>query len=65
LADDDPDERAWIEQARVVFPPVVSAGLRRGEILGLRWRDVSLADPAGATLRVRGTWVRSQRDTPK
>jgi integrase len=43
----------------------VSAGLRRGEILGLRWRDVSLADPAGATLRVRETWVRNQRDTPK
>jgi site-specific recombinase XerD len=65
LADEDPDERVWIEQARVVFLTVVSAGLRRGEILGLRWRDVSLADPAGATLRVRETWVRDQADTPK
>jgi integrase len=35
LADEDPDERALIEQARVVFLTVVSAGLRRGEILGL------------------------------
>jgi hypothetical protein len=46
-------------------PNPVSAGLRRGEILGLRWRDVSLADPAGAALRVRETWVRDQTDTPK
>jgi integrase len=58
-------ERTWREQARVVFLTVVSAGLRRGEILGLRWRDVALADPAGATLRVRETWVRGATDTPK
>jgi integrase len=45
------EERAWREQARIVFLTVVSAGLRRGEILGLRWRDVSLADPTGATAR--------------
>jgi integrase len=61
----DDEERLWREQARVVFLTVVSAGLRRGEILGLRWRDVSLADPAGATLRVRETWVRGGADTPK
>jgi integrase len=65
LADEDPDQRVWIEQARVIFLTVLSVGLRRGEILGLRWRDISLADPAGATVRVRETWVRSQRDTPK
>jgi site-specific recombinase XerD len=59
------EERAWREQARVVFLIVVSRGLRRGEVLGLRWRDVSLADPAGATLRVRETWVRGAPDTPK
>jgi integrase len=59
------NERAWIEQARVVFLTVVGAGLRRGEILGLRWKDVALADPNGATLRVRETWVRSAIDTPK
>jgi integrase len=47
----DDDER-WLEQARVVFLTVVGAGLRRGEILGLRWRDVDLADPSGAILRV-------------
>lgn len=64
-AESDAEERAWREQARVVFLTIVSAGLRRGEILGLRWRDVSLADPAGATLRVRETWVRVAPDTPK
>jgi transposase len=31
----------------------------------VRWRDVALADPAGATLRVRETWVRGATDTPK
>ena len=66
LADEVEDEnRTWCEQARVVFLTVVSAGLRRGEVLGLRWRDVALADPAGATLRVRETWVRGGPDTPK
>jgi integrase len=59
------EERAFAAQARVVFLTVVSAGLRRGEVLGLRWRDISLADPAGATLRVRETWVRGAPDTPK
>jgi integrase len=58
-------ELAWREQARVVFLTVVSAGLRRGEILGLRWRHVSLADPAGALLRVEETFVRGAVDSPK
>jgi integrase len=43
----------------------VSAGLRRGEVLGLRWRDVDLADPSGALLRVRETFVWGEADTPK
>lgn len=55
----------WLEQARAVFLTVVGAGLRRGEVLGLRWRDVELADPAGAVLRVRETFVRGAADTPK
>lgn len=61
----DEAERTWILQARVVFITVIAAGLRRGEILGLRWRDVELADPSGAVLRVRETWVRNQVDSPK
>ena len=59
------EERAWHEQARVVFLVVVSAGLRAGEVRGLRWHRVNLADPAGAVLRVRETFVRGQMDTPK
>jgi len=29
--------------------------MRRGEILGLRWKRVALADPDGASLRVEET----------
>jgi integrase len=58
-------DRPWYEQARVVFLTVLGAGLRRGEILGLRWGAVTLADPMGASLRVRETFVRNQRETPK
>jgi integrase len=64
-AEAENEERAWREQARVIFLTVVGAGLRRGEIFGLRWRDLSLADPDGPTLRVEQTWVRSGFDTPK
>jgi integrase len=56
---------AWTRQARVIFLTVVGAGLRRGEIRGLLWCDVALADPDGARLRVRETWVCGGRDTPK
>ena len=55
----------WTRQARVVFLTVVGAGLRRGEIRALRWCDVALADPEGARLRVRVTWVCGGPDTPK
>jgi integrase len=58
-------ELVWREQARVVFLASMATGLRRGELLGLRWRNVLLADPDGPTLRVAETWVRGQEDTPK
>jgi integrase len=59
------EERVWREQARVIFLVLVATGLRRGEILGLRWREVYLADPDGPRLRVSETWVRCGEDTPK
>jgi hypothetical protein len=62
---DDENEQRWIEQARVVFLVIYATGLRRGEVLGLRWRNVTLADPAGPTLRVVETVVRGRADTPK
>lgn len=41
------------------------AWLRRGELLGLRWRDVELGHPEGPRLHVRETWVRGHRSDPK
>jgi integrase len=61
----DSDESAWLEQARVVFLTVAGLGLRRGEVLGLRWRNVFLADPAGPRVRISETIVRGKADTPK
>jgi integrase len=61
----DEAERTWIEQAACVFVVMYATGLRRGELLGLRWRAVALADPAGPTLRVEETFVRNRIDTPK
>jgi integrase len=63
--EEDEDERAWIEECECIFVVVYAIGLRRGEVLGLRWRHVALADPAGPTLRVEETFVRNRSDTPK
>jgi integrase len=63
---EDADERVWIEQARVVFLVVYGLGLRRGEVLGLRWRSVRLADPeARPTLTVEAATVLGRDGAPK
>jgi integrase len=41
--------RAWPDGARWVL--AICTGLRQGEALGLRWRDVRLAAPASVTIR--------------
>jgi site-specific recombinase XerD len=64
-AEETSEERAWRETTRVIFLTVAEAGLRRGEIAGLRWRALALADPEGAYLRVAETIVRGATDTPK
>jgi integrase len=51
--------------ARAMFVVLIDSGIRRGEMLGLRWRHVSLADPDGPTIEVSETWTRNQIDTPK
>ena len=61
----EPAARAWIAQAAAVFTTVYGTGIRRGELLGLRWRHVRLADPEGPTLRVEETYVRNRVETPK
>jgi len=61
IADAERAERSWVEQARVVFLVVYGLGLRRGEVLGLRWRSVRLADPeAKPTLTVEAATVRGR-----
>lgn len=65
IAEAKDEEHTWREQARVIFLVLVGTGLRRGEVRGLRWCAVHLADPDGAFLRVAETWVRNGADTPK
>jgi integrase len=55
---------AWVAQA-ATFTTVYGTGIRRGELLGLRWRHIRLADPEGPTLRVEETYVRNRVETPK
>jgi integrase len=47
---------------RAFYLTAVMAGLRHGELIALRWRDVDW--PAGR-IRVRQNWVLGQFDTPK
>jgi integrase len=48
----------------------ITTGLRQGEVLGLRWRDVRLAAPAAVTVRkpqkrIGGEWVYSDPKSEK
>jgi integrase len=61
-ADADEDERPWWALTRRLVTVAVGTGLRRGELLGLRWGDVSMLD---RRLTVRQAWVRSEMTTPK
>jgi len=53
------------ETCRATFLVTYGLGLRRGELLGLRWRHCRLADPDGPTVRVEETFVGGRVDTPK
>ncbi len=50
------------EQDGALFVTAAFTGLRMGELLALRWRDV---DFAGSTLRVRGSYAGGALTTPK
>jgi len=50
------------EQDGAIFLTAAFTGLRRGELLALRWRDV---DFAGQVIRVRASYAEGQLTTPK
>ncbi len=55
-------DRYWYAAARRMTTVALSTGLRRGELLGLRWQDVELLD---RRLHVRQAFVRNEMTTPK
>jgi integrase len=50
------------EQDAAIFLTAAFAGLRRGELLALRWRDV---DFSGSVIRVRASYAEGHLTTPK
>jgi integrase len=50
------------EQDGAIFLTAAFTGLRRGELLALRWREV---DFAGSTIRVRASYAAGELTTPK
>jgi integrase len=53
---------AGSEADAAIFLTAAFTGLRRGEVLGLRWRDV---DFPGSTIRVRASYAAGHLTTPK
>ena len=58
----DGAEKPWYAAARRMTTVALSTGLRRGELLGLRWQDVELLD---RLIHVRQQFVRNEITTPK
>jgi integrase len=58
----DDDTARWWRLARRMVLVVLGTGLRRGELLGLRWCDVELLE---SRLTVRQAFVRNRFDSPK
>ena len=56
------EDRDWYAAARRMTTIALSTGLRRGELLGLRWQDVELLE---RHLHVRQAFVRNEFTTPK
>jgi integrase len=58
----DESERFWFQTGRRMTVVALSTGLRRGELLGLRWQDAELLEKR---LSVRQSFVRGEMTTPK
>lgn len=58
-------ELRWRETAKAMVTTMQYGWLRRGELLGLRWRAVELSHPGEPRLHIRETWVRGYRSDPK
>jgi integrase len=55
-------ERPWWSLAKAIVLTALGTSMRRGELVGLRWRSVSLLE---AKIDVRETFVRGRFTTPK
>jgi integrase len=62
IADASEDERDWWSLAKAIVLTALGTALRRGELVGLRWRAVNLLE---AKIEVRETFVRGRFTTPK
>jgi integrase len=51
--------------ARIAFLILVDTAVRRGELLGLKWDCVALADPAGPRIRIARAFTRNRWTEPK
>lgn len=56
------EDRHWYASARRMTTIALATGLRRGELLGLRWQDVELFE---RRIQVRRAFVRNEMTTPK
>jgi integrase len=55
-------ERPWWSLAKAIVLTALGTAMRRGELVGLRWRPVNLLE---ARIEVRETFVRGRFTTPK
>jgi RND superfamily putative drug exporter len=57
-----PDQRHWWHLANAIVVTALGTAMRRGELLGLRWRAVDLLE---GKVHVREAHIRGQTTTPK
>jgi integrase len=61
----DQDKRDDAISSRMLFLLACETGARKGELLGLRWENVALADPDGAHVRIAEARVNGETGEPK